>query len=299
MIQPLAWDDLILDASVVRLVREDFRLFLEREEWYKRHRLPFAGDISSTDLPNGKSSAIRAMLSASGVSGFMLNPFRSFDEDILGAMFKEASESTQPSSCWRISIAAIVRQRTGAGIANTSSATSQSSGRCGKSGWSCRGGNGKRSSILDSAILRRPGALIALSGLRTAGGTQATIFPAHVRRPGIRRHHGVRPHDSELLVRQLREAYILAGQIALEEDGEINASRLVRAICTLTETMMAADRKWNSPVGFKRLYRICGQRLVPKTGRHFENAWVSQGNLIRSQSLPGDALNIAALVVLD
>jgi hypothetical protein len=50
---------------------------------------------------------------------------------------------------------------------------------------------------------------------------------------------------------QLREAYILAGQIALEEDSKINAARLVRAICTLTETMMAVDRKWNSPVGFQ------------------------------------------------
>jgi len=36
MIQPLSWEDLVLDASVVRLVREDFRLFLEREEWYCR-----------------------------------------------------------------------------------------------------------------------------------------------------------------------------------------------------------------------------------------------------------------------
>jgi hypothetical protein len=40
-IQPLAWDDLVLDSSVVRLVKDDFHLFLEREDWYKRHRLPF------------------------------------------------------------------------------------------------------------------------------------------------------------------------------------------------------------------------------------------------------------------
>jgi hypothetical protein len=42
-IQPLAWDDLVLDESIVRLVKDDFTLFLEREEWYKRHRLPFRG----------------------------------------------------------------------------------------------------------------------------------------------------------------------------------------------------------------------------------------------------------------
>ena len=50
---------------------------------------------------------------------------------------------------------------------------------------------------------------------------------------------------------QLREAYIMAGQIALEEDGVIDAARINHAACTLTETMMAADRKWNSQVGFR------------------------------------------------
>lgn len=39
-IQPLQWGDLILDDWVSRLVRDDFHLFLEREEWYKQHRLP-------------------------------------------------------------------------------------------------------------------------------------------------------------------------------------------------------------------------------------------------------------------
>jgi len=40
-IQPLAWNDLVLEDSIIRLIRDDFQLFLEREEWYRRHRLPF------------------------------------------------------------------------------------------------------------------------------------------------------------------------------------------------------------------------------------------------------------------
>jgi len=254
MIQPFAWDDLVLDASVVRLVREDFRLFLEREEWYKRHRLPFRRGYLFYGPPgNGKSSAIRAMLSAPGVSGFMLNPFRTFDEDILGAMFKEASESTpaiivledldrcypldkelEPES--RIPLQQLLNHLDGVGSQDgvVVAATANDP------------------SILDSAILRRPGRFDRVVGFKNP--------PAELRQRYFR--HMCAALESEDLTEcvrmtenfsfaQLREAYILAGQIALEEDGEINASRLVRAICTLTETMMAADRKWNSPVGFQ------------------------------------------------
>jgi hypothetical protein len=49
---------------------------------------------------------------------------------------------------------------------------------------------------------------------------------------------------------QLREAYILAGQIAFETGGQINAESLAQAACMLSETMSLADRKWNTPVGF-------------------------------------------------
>jgi cell division protease FtsH len=107
-------------------------------------------------------------------------------------------------------------------------------------------------SILDSAILRRPGRFDRVVGFKNP--------PAELRQRYFQ--HMCAALESEDITEcvrmtanfsfaQLREAYILAGQIALEEDGEINASRLVRAICTLTETMMAADRKWNSPVGFQ------------------------------------------------
>jgi SpoVK/Ycf46/Vps4 family AAA+-type ATPase len=195
MIQPLAWDDLVLDASVVRLVREDFRLFLEREEWYKRHRLPFRRGYLFYGSPgNGKSSAIRAMLSAPGVSGFMLNPFRTFDDDILGAMFKEASESTpaiivledldrcypldkelEPES--RIPLQQLLNHLDGVGSQDgvVVAATANDP------------------SILDSAILRRPGRFDRVVGFKNP--------PAELRQRYFRHMCAVRPHDGELLIR--------------------------------------------------------------------------------------------------
>jgi hypothetical protein len=50
---------------------------------------------------------------------------------------------------------------------------------------------------------------------------------------------------------QLRETYILSGQIAFEADAQIDATRLRQAARMLAETMLSADRKWNSPVGFR------------------------------------------------
>lgn len=40
-VQPVQWRSLILDDSIERLVRDDFRLFFRRESWFKEHNLPF------------------------------------------------------------------------------------------------------------------------------------------------------------------------------------------------------------------------------------------------------------------
>ena len=50
---------------------------------------------------------------------------------------------------------------------------------------------------------------------------------------------------------QLREAYILAGQIALEGEEQIGAVHVAQAARVLSETMALADRTWNARVGFR------------------------------------------------
>ncbi|MGA8311562.1 MAG: hypothetical protein WB755_16135 [Terriglobales bacterium] len=39
------WDTLVLDATVSRLVRQDFELFFDREEWFRKHNLPYRRGI--------------------------------------------------------------------------------------------------------------------------------------------------------------------------------------------------------------------------------------------------------------
>lgn len=254
-IQPLAWSDLVLDESIVRLVRDDFHLFLEREDWYRRHRLPFRrGYLLHGPPGNGKSSVIRAMLSTPGISGFTLNPFRPFsDDDLLATMFREAAQSAPAvivvedlDRCFpadkdgeprtQISLQQLLNHLDGVGNQDGIVVVATA--------------NNPR--VLDPAILRRPGRFDRVVGFGNP--------PANLRKKYL--HSLYAPLGDEDLSEtvdgtagfsfaQLREAYILAAQFAQKEDGEVNASRLVRAATMLAETMILADRKWNAHVGFR------------------------------------------------
>jgi len=254
-VQPLAWDDLVLDDSVGRLVKDDFCLFLQREGWYKEHRMPFRRGYLFYGPPgNGKSSVIRAMLSTPGISGFTLNPFRyCTDDDMLTAMFREAAQSTPAvvvfedlDRCYpvdkeqepvsRISLQQLLNHLDGIGNQDGIIVVATAN----------------NPSILDAAILRRPGRFDRVVGFQNPS--------ADLRRTYLQQMYAPLAQDdltecarmtAGFSFAQLREAYIMAGQIALEEDGRVDAIRLVGAARTLAETMMSADRKWNSPVGFR------------------------------------------------
>ena len=34
------WDSVVLDATTLRMVRTDFEIFFQREEWFRQHNLP-------------------------------------------------------------------------------------------------------------------------------------------------------------------------------------------------------------------------------------------------------------------
>jgi hypothetical protein len=56
------WDTLVLDPTVSRMVRQDFELFFEREEWFRKHNLPYRrGYLFYGNPGNGKTAVIRVM----------------------------------------------------------------------------------------------------------------------------------------------------------------------------------------------------------------------------------------------
>jgi len=254
-IQPLAWDDLVLDDSVVRLVRDDFELFLEREEWYRQHRLPFRrGYLRHGSPGNGKSSVIRAMLSTPGISGFTLNPFRPFsDDDLLAAMFKEAAQSTPAmivledlDRCFpadkdaeprtQISLQQLLNHLDGVGNQDGIIVAATA--------------NNPR--VLEPAILRRPGRFDRVVGFQNPTPLLRKRYLQQMYAPFGQEDLSEALHRTAgFSFAQLREAYILAGQLALEENSQIDAARLALAATMLAETMTLADRKWNVQVGFR------------------------------------------------
>jgi hypothetical protein len=56
------WYSVMMDANVRRMVRSDFELFFEREDWFRQHHLPYRrGYLLWGAAGNGKTATIRAM----------------------------------------------------------------------------------------------------------------------------------------------------------------------------------------------------------------------------------------------
>lgn len=91
--QECDWDSLVLDPQVVRAVKDDFAFFLQREDWFRRFRLPFRRGYLLYGPPgNGKTSVVRVMASHPAIRAFSLD--FSNDElrnDALTELFEAAS----------------------------------------------------------------------------------------------------------------------------------------------------------------------------------------------------------------
>jgi len=56
------WDAVVLDSTARRMVRTDFELFFEREDWFRQHNLPYRRGYLLWGPPgNGKTATLRVM----------------------------------------------------------------------------------------------------------------------------------------------------------------------------------------------------------------------------------------------
>jgi ATPase family associated with various cellular activities (AAA) len=88
------WDQLVLDPSIISLLKIDFESFFQREDWFRDMRLPYRrGYLLHGPPGNGKTTAIRAMLTSRGLTAYTL---RLFDEDVddedLEHVFRRAAQ---------------------------------------------------------------------------------------------------------------------------------------------------------------------------------------------------------------
>lgn len=87
------WDSLVLDAQVIRLVKDDFAFFLQRETWFRRFRLPFRRGYLLYGPPgNGKTSVVRVLASYPSIRAFSLDfSNEELRNDALTELFEAAS----------------------------------------------------------------------------------------------------------------------------------------------------------------------------------------------------------------
>jgi ATPase family protein associated with various cellular activities (AAA) len=90
------WDTLVLDPTVSRMVRRDFELFFEREEWFRKHNLPYRRGYLLYGSPgNGKTAAIRVMAAHPHIKPYALDLSDGDNQSSqLVALFEQAARNT-------------------------------------------------------------------------------------------------------------------------------------------------------------------------------------------------------------
>jgi hypothetical protein len=90
------WDTVVLDATVRRMVRSDFELFFEREDWFRAHSLPYRRGYLLWGPPgNGKTQTIRVMASHPYIKPYTidLSDLENKSSELL-RLFGKASDNT-------------------------------------------------------------------------------------------------------------------------------------------------------------------------------------------------------------
>jgi len=239
------WDQLVLDPTVVALLKNDFDSFFEREAWFRKMRLPFRrGYLLHGPPGNGKSTAIRAMLTSRGLSAFTIRFFgEKVDDGDLEHLFERAAEEAPAvvlledidrcfpragGSATKVSLQQLLNSldgvASGEGIITIATANAPS--------------------LLDPAILKRPGRF-----------DRVVLFSDPT--PHLRRQYFVQMHPpfADLNLDEaveesagfsfalLREAFIMAAQADFANDREITVNDLLSSIWSLRGSLLFGTMK--------------------------------------------------------
>jgi len=242
------WDDLVLDHKIRSLLKDDFESFFEREAWFRENKLPFRrGYLLHGPPGNGKSTAVRAMMTSRGLTAYTTRLFDSqVDDSDLDRLF-ELAVKNRPSMVLledldrafpktgvtksRVSLQQLLNNLDGVGTGEGVIVVATAN----------------EPTILDPAILRRPGRFDRVVHFPNPSADLRQQYLQQLNPNLPARQLKLSVEESEgLSFAQLREVHIIAGQRAFERKGEIGEGDLLLAIHALRQSNLTASRSGNA-----------------------------------------------------
>jgi ATPase family associated with various cellular activities (AAA) len=228
------WDSVVLDANTRRMVRTDFELFFQREEWFRQHNLPYRRGYLFWGPPgNGKSATLRVMAAHPHIRPYSidLSDEQEKSSDVL-RLFEKTAENTPALVILEDLDRAFPTEGKRTRERNISFQTLLN----------CLDGVGTQDGVivvatandptcLDPAILKRPGRFDRVVQFRDPD--------PDLRRQYYRRLSPVLSGEQfEIVITQtegfsfaqLRETYILGAQAAFEHGREVGIADVIEAI---------------------------------------------------------------------
>ena len=93
---PCAWNEMTLDPLVATLLKSDFEFYISNKKWFRKAHLPYRrGYLLHRPPGNGKTTAIRCMMSAYGLTAYTIRLFdRESDDSTLNELFTQALKNS-------------------------------------------------------------------------------------------------------------------------------------------------------------------------------------------------------------
>jgi hypothetical protein len=246
------WDAVVLDPVVAQLVRDDYESFFKRERWFRDHGLPFRRGYLFYGSPgNGKTTVIKVMASHPAVTPLTLDfCHECLNNESLTGFFEMAAQNA-PSLV-------IFEDLDRAFIDDDHKKPPQITLQ---HFLNCLDGIGTEDGVivvatandpsrLDAAILKRPGRFDRVVAFHPPDRRLCAGYLHHLSRGALdpTSLKSIACEAEGLSFAQLRESYILAGQLAYETCSQVRIEHLRSGLRIVGRGMAGV----NSMVGFHR-----------------------------------------------
>ena len=228
------WNSVVMDANVHRMVRRDFELFFEREDWFRQHNLPYRRGYLLWGAPgNGKTAALRVMASHPFIQPYALDLSDSEEKSAnIIHLFEKAAENSP---------ALVILEDLDRAFPMEGKRTQERAVSF-QTLLNCLDGVGTRDGIivvatandptcLDPAILKRPGRFDRVVQFRNPDADLRREYYSRLSPTLMGEQFEIAIENTEgFSFAQLRETYILGSQSAFEHGREVSVADVIEAI---------------------------------------------------------------------